>query len=95
MKLDKSVALATLLRRTIVILAIAVGLGSFVLPMSARAGGDGGRRIAHHDCGRDVGDRDCGYVGYASSLPAGCQRCGQRDVWGHWGAYYGPMVQVR
>jgi hypothetical protein len=95
MKLDKSVALATLLRRTIVILAVAVGVGSSVLPMSALARGDGGRRIARHDCGRDVGDRDCGYVGYASSLPAGCQGCGQRDVWGHWGAYYGPMVQVR
>jgi hypothetical protein len=20
---------------------------------------------------------------------------GERDVWGHWGAYYGPMVHVR
>jgi hypothetical protein len=27
-------------------------------------------------------------------LRGGFKEHGQRDVWGHWGAYYGPMVHV-
>jgi hypothetical protein len=26
--------------------------------------------------------------------PSAFGQCGDRDVWGHWGAYYGPMIHV-
>jgi hypothetical protein len=27
-------------------------------------------------------------------LRGGFRRYGDRDVWGHWGAYYGPMIPM-
>ena len=29
-----------------------------------------------------------------SNGPSGLHRDTDRDVWGHWGAYYGPMIHV-
>jgi hypothetical protein len=40
--------------------------------------------------GRIAGDGD--YRGRASALRGGFHRDGRHDVWGHWGAYYGPTV---
>jgi hypothetical protein len=83
-----------MLTKTMVILAIAATLGSSASFTSALArGGRGleGRdfRAGHFSEGlraRSAGEahaRDRGRVGGSY---------GQRDVWGHWGAYYGPMV---
>jgi hypothetical protein len=33
-----------------------------------------------------------GYDNRASDLRNRFGRCGRRDVWGHWGTYYGPMI---
>ena len=35
---------------------------------------------------------DAAYGNRGSSLRDGFRRYGGRDVWGHWGAYYGPMI---
>ena len=32
------------------------------------------------------------HFGDASGLNGGSRGYGGRDVWGHWGAYYGPMI---
>jgi hypothetical protein len=32
--------------------------------------------------------------GQPCSQPSGLRGHGERDVWGHWGAYYGPLVHV-
>jgi hypothetical protein len=32
--------------------------------------------------------------GYRCYHPDGLRGDGERDVWGHWGAYYGPLVNV-
>jgi hypothetical protein len=81
-----------MLRKTIVVLAIALVLGSSALSTSAFARRSGGGRIADDGCGRIAGDDHCHYGGHVSGLLGGLQGYGQRDVWGHWGAYYGPMV---
>jgi hypothetical protein len=87
-----------------VVLAIALVFGSSVLPTStfARGGGDGrygggslgfrGDPFAGGFGGRMAGAAYASYGGRASGLHDGLQRSGRRDVWGHWGAYYGPMV---
>jgi hypothetical protein len=38
------------------------------------------------------GDRHRDYRNHASGLRGGFPGYGSRDVWGHWGAYYGPMI---
>jgi hypothetical protein len=81
-----------MLRKSIVVLAIALVLGSSALSTSAFARRSGGGRIADDGCGRIAGDDYCHYGGHVSGLRGGFQGYGQRDVWGHWGAYYGPMV---
>jgi hypothetical protein len=85
MKLNKRIAIATL-----------VLTSSFAAPAWSQGtpqhwSGDRSGRIASDSCGRNAGDGYCGYKGYDGSLLGG-SRGGQRDVWGHWGAYYGPMV---
>ncbi len=35
-----------------------------------------------------------GYGNRASGLRRGFRGYGGRDVWGHWGAYYGPMIPM-
>lgn len=32
--------------------------------------------------------------GHPCYHPGGLRGDGERDVWGHWGAYYGPLVHV-
>ena len=68
-----------MLRKTVVVLAIAVALVGSALSTSAFARGGQGR-IA--------GGGDGDYRGRASALRGGFHH----DVWGHWGAYYGPTV---
>ena len=40
------------------------------------------------------GDGYGGYGSRASGLRRGFRGYGGRDVWGHWGAYYGPMIPM-
>jgi hypothetical protein len=71
-----------MLRSATVVLAILVGLGSSGLSTSALA--SGGFRNIPRDGYRGRGNRAGGlgeFGGY-----------GGRDVWGHWGAYYGPLI---
>ena len=80
-----------MLRSATVVLAILVALGSSGLSTSALAsgsiygrGGGDGFRDNHFSGGFRNIPRDGGlgeFRGY-----------GGRDVWGHWGAYYGPMI---
>jgi hypothetical protein len=76
-----------MLRKITVVLVVALGLGSFGLSTgaSARGGGSGGDHVAG-----DFGDRRAG--GSVSGLQRGFHRYGRPDVWGHRGAYYGPMI---
>ena len=56
-------------------------------------GGDGFRRN-HFGAGFGgaAGDGHGGYVNRANGLRGGSSGYGPRDMWGHWGAYYGPMI---
>jgi hypothetical protein len=88
------------LRNAIVVLAIVLVLGSSGLSTSAFArgggyggGGDGFRGNHFGDgFGGTPGDSYGGYGNRASGLRGGFR--GGRDVWGHWGAYYGPMIPM-
>jgi hypothetical protein len=56
-------------------------------------GGDGFR--GNHFGGGLGGTASDGYGGYgnrASGLRSGYRGYAGRDVWGHWGTYYGPMI---
>jgi hypothetical protein len=89
-------------RSAIVVLAIVLVLGSSGLSTTAfaRSGGHGGGRGVdgsrdNHIGGGFGGTPGDGYAGYgnrASGLRGGSQGYGGRDVWGHWGGYYGPMI---
>jgi hypothetical protein len=85
-----------MLRNATVVLAILLALGSSGLSASAfaRGGGYGGNgfRGNHFGGGLDVtpGNGYDGYRNRANDLRGGFH--GDRDVWGHWGAYYGPMI---
>jgi hypothetical protein len=93
-----------MLRNAIVVFAIVLVLGSSGLSTTAfarggaygdGAGGDSFRGN-HFGCGFG-GTRGDGYGGYgnpASGLRGGFTGYGGRDVWGHWGAYYGPMIPM-
>jgi hypothetical protein len=79
-------------RNAIVVLAIVLVVGSSGLSARAFArGGDGGGGDGFRG-NRLSGD---GYVGYGnrgSGLHAKFRGYEGRDIWGHWGAYYGPMI---
>ena len=60
-------------------------------PGARHIGGGDGFRGNHLGGGFGVIPGD-GYGGRASGLRGGFHRYGGRDVWGHWGTYYGPMV---
>jgi hypothetical protein len=86
-------------RNAIVVLAIVLVVGSSGLATSAFArGGDsgGGDGFRGHHLNRGFGGaRGDGYGGYrnpGNGLRGGFRGYGGRDVWGHWGAYYGPMI---
>jgi hypothetical protein len=91
-----------MLRNAIVALAIVLVLGSSGLSASAfaRSGGYGrgdgsdGFRGNHFGggSGGTPGDGYGGYVNRASGWRGGFRGYAGRDVWGHWGAYYGPMI---
>jgi hypothetical protein len=87
-----------MLRNAVVVFAIVLAVGSSGLSNTAFAyggggGGDGfpgnhfggGFVAAPNDGHGDHGNHDRGFRG-------GFRGYGSRDVWGHWGAYYGPMV---
>ena len=63
-------------------------------PGARHIGGGDGFRGNHLGGGFGVipGDGYGGYGNRASGLRGGFHRYGGRDVWGHWGTYYGPMV---
>ena len=92
-------------RKTMVVLAVALVFGSCVLSTSTFALGGGDSRYEGGSLGSDdpfaggFGGRMAGgayasYGGRASALHGGFHGSGRRDVWGHWGAYYGPMVHA-
>jgi hypothetical protein len=91
-----------MLRKPLVVLVTALVLGSAGLSTSALArggydGGGGGRdglRDNHFGdgFGGTHGYRYGGYDNRASRLRGGFRGYEGRDVWGHWGAYYGPML---
>jgi hypothetical protein len=84
-----------MLRNAKVVLAIVLILGSFGLPTSAFAGGGqvgGGDGIrGHHFGGSFGGAPGDGYGGYGSRT-SGLGGYGGHDLWGHRGAYYGPII---
>jgi uncharacterized membrane protein len=77
-----------LLRKTMVVLAIALALGSSALSTTALARGRGGGFG-----GGGFGGGHFSNYGRVSGLRGGFHdENGRRDVWSHWGAYYGPMI---
>ncbi len=91
-----------MLRNAIVVLATVLVLGSPGLSTSAfargggygRGGGSDGFR-GNHFGGGSGGTPGDGYGGYgnrANGYRGGFRGYGGRDTWGHWGAYYGPMI---
>jgi hypothetical protein len=89
-------------RSAIVVLAIVLVLGSSGLSTSAfarggsdRGGGEGEVFRGNHfgsGYGGTPGDSYGGYSNHASGSRGGFRGYGGRDAWGHWGAYYGPMI---
>jgi hypothetical protein len=84
-----------MLRNAMVVLAIVLFLGSSGLSTSAFARGGGGDGFrGNHFSGGAPGDGYGGYGNRAGGLRGGFSGYGGRDVWGHWGAYYGPMIPM-
>jgi len=88
-----------MLRHTIVVIAIVFVLGSsgrsnaFARGGGYGVGGDGfcGDRFGG-GFDRTPGDGHSGYGNRHNGLHGGFRGYGGRDVWGHWGSYYGPMI---
>jgi hypothetical protein len=92
-----------MLRSATIVLAILLALGSFGPSASAFAR-DGGYRAV----GAGVGVRGDSFGGGLSGTPGDGYKdygnhtsalgelrgCRDRNVWGHWGAYYGPMIPM-
>jgi hypothetical protein len=93
-----------MLRNVTVVFAILIVLGSSGLSASAFArgsgydagGGTAGSRgnNLRGGFGGTAGDGHDGYGNGARSLRGDLRGYGGRDVWGHWGTYYGPMIPV-
>jgi len=84
-----------MLRKAIVVLAIVFVLGNFGLSTSAlaRGGGHGGSGGGDSFRGNHLrGESLCGYGNRTGGLHNGLRGCGNRDMWGYWGSYYGPMI---
>jgi len=91
-----------MLRKAMLFLAIVIVLGDFGLSTSAfaRSSGHGGGGAADRFRGNHFagafggipGDRFGGYCNRTGGLRSGFRGYGSRDMWGHWGAYYGPMI---
>ena len=83
------------LRKSMVILAIAIALGGSVLPTNAFAAGgvlEGGRIATDADSHRSDRVRR-GHERAYEWQPQGPSGH-EWNPWGHWGAYYGPMIHV-
>ena len=74
-----------MLRKITVVFVVALGLGSFGLSTGALARGGGS---GDHVAGGVETRRAGGSVGGLHRFHG----YGRPDVWGHWGAYYGPMI---
>jgi hypothetical protein len=87
-----------MLRKAIVVLGIVLVLGSSGLSTSASArGGRGDGFRGNHFGGGFGGTPGDGYGGHGTrtgGLRGGFRGYGGPDVWGHWGAYYGPMIPM-
>ena len=86
-----------MLRNVMIVLATVLVVGSSALPTSAFArggdvGGGVGDEFRGNHFGGGFGDGYGGYGNRANGLRGGFGRYRGRDVWGHWGAYYGPMI---
>jgi hypothetical protein len=85
-----------MLRNAPTVLAILLVLGSSGLSVGAFARGAGAVGSRGNNSGGGVGDAPGdgheGYGGRASGLRGEFRSYGSRDVWGHWGTYYGPMI---
>ena len=91
-----------MLRKATVVLAIVLVLGNFGLSASAlaRGGGHGGSGRGDGFRGNYLrggfrgipGDSFGGYGNRTGGLHNGLRGPENRDVWGHWGTYYGPMI---
>ena len=88
-----------MLRSATVILAILLvscsGLSATAFARSGVGGGDAFRN--HHirrGFGVTSGESYGGYGNPSRSLRGEFRGYGGRNVWGHWGTYYGPMVSV-
>jgi hypothetical protein len=89
-----------MLRKAIVVLAIVLVLGisgpfTSAFARGGDAGGRGGDGFRDNHFGGFGATPGVGYSGYgnrASGWRGGFRGYGGHDVWGHWGAYYGPMI---
>jgi hypothetical protein len=77
-----------MLHKPIVVLAVALVLGTSGLSTSAFARGN----HVGEGFGDTDGHRHGAYDNRTSSLRGGFRGYENRDAWGHWGAYYGPMI---
>jgi hypothetical protein len=84
-----------MLRSAPIVLAVLLALGSFALTASAFAR-DGGYRASAGVRGDNFGGDFGGTPGdgRASGLRGEFRSYRGRDLWGHWGAYYGPMIPM-
>jgi hypothetical protein len=88
-----------MLRNTTAVLAILLVIGSSGLSTSAHAGGGGygsgrgGDGFRNNYIGGSLsGLRNRGHAIHAGGSGGEFRGFGSSDIWGHWGAYYGPMV---
>jgi hypothetical protein len=88
-----------MLRSATVILAILlISCSGLSVTAFASGGVGGGDAFRSHHIGRGFGvtprENYGGYGNPSRSLRSEFRGYGGRDVWGHWGTYYGPMVSV-
>jgi hypothetical protein len=82
-----------MLRSARVVLAILVVLGSLSAGAFARDGGRGADGGAAGSRGDNFGRGFGGTYG-TGGLRGEFRGYRRHDVWGHWGAYYGPMIPM-
>jgi hypothetical protein len=79
--------------RMMMVLASAALAGSLLASDAQAHGGYGGDNGGGDGVrGNHLSDGYGDYGNRGSGLRDGFRRYGGRDVWGHWGAYYGPMI---
>jgi hypothetical protein len=97
---SRAIKRSSMLRSATIALAVLLALGSFGLSASAfaRDGGYGaGVSVGGDKLGGGLsgtpGDGNDDYGNHTSGLGE-LRGCRSRDVWGRWGAYYGPMIPM-